>query len=315
MTEVKWIEVACDWCGSNDSDLLFEGPDRLMGLHGQFRMVRCRHCGLLRQSPRFAWESLKAYYPLDYSPHVPLIREEPSVLRRLDRRYGVWKQMRSIEHFQRGGRLLDIGCGTGVFMEEAQRSGRWVVEGIEPAEKAAAYARSALGVNIYVGRFSDINLPVASFDVITMWNVLEHLEYPIADLRRAHQMLRENGLLVFAIPSVESLAARIFGPYWVGWDLPRHLYLFPRPVLQEILGKLGYCIVADRCISGSYSTLRDSLEFWTRAWNPSNHAPMRWLLQLYRSFPIRFGLGLPLWILDRLKLTSVVTIFARKMSS
>ena len=156
-------------------------------------MVRCRQCGLVRQNPRPTWESLKSYYPEDYSPHVPLVREETSVLRRLDRRYGMWKQTRAAEWFQRGGRLLDVGCGTGVFLEEAQRSGRWEVVGIEPAEKAAAYARKALGVTIHEGRFSDIDLPVNSFDTITMWNVLEHLEYPIADLRRAYQLLRENG--------------------------------------------------------------------------------------------------------------------------
>ena len=65
---------------------------------------------------------------------------------------------------------------------------------------------------------------------------------------------------------MESLAARIFGPYWVGWDLPRHLYLFPRPLLQTVLGTLGFRSVAFSCISGSYSTLRDSLEFWTQSW-------------------------------------------------
>jgi len=315
LTELKWENVACDWCGSTDSELLFEGPDRLLHLPGQFRMTRCRQCGLMRQNPRLAWESLKYYYPEDYSPHVPLVREETSVLRRLDRRYGMWKQMRAVERFQRGGRLLDVGCGTGVFLEEAQRSGRWEVVGIEPTEKAAAYARKVLGVPVHEGRFSDIDLPVNSFDAITLWNVLEHLAYPIADLRRAHQLLRENGWLVFAIPNVESLAARIFGPYWVGWDLPRHLYLFPSPVLRAILSALGFRCVAFNCMSGSYSTLRDNLEFWSQSWNPRYRALARRLLQLYRSFPVRVGLGLPLWVLDLLNLSSVVTVFARKVSS
>ena len=313
MTELEWKQVACDWCGSNDNELIFEGPDRLMGLPGQFRLVRCRKCGLLRQDPHLEWESLKSYYPPEYSPHVPLVREERSALRRLDRRYGMWKQTRIIEQFRRHGRLLDIGCGTGVFLEEMQRSGRWELEGIEPAEDAAGYARKELGVPIYEGRFSDMDLTPASYDVITMWNVLEHLENPISDLRRANDLLSAGGLLVFAIPSMESLAAHIFGQYWVGWDLPRHLYLFPLPVLRTILAKIGFRIVAVRCISGSYSTLRDSLEFWTGSWKPSYRKVARRMLNFYRSFFVRIGLGAPLWFLDRLKKSSVITVVARKI--
>lgn len=315
MIAPRWEETTCDWCGSNESELLFEGPDRLMRLPGQFRMVRCRQCGLMRQNPRLAWESLKDYYPEGYASHVPLIREEPSLLRRLDRRYGMWKQARAVEEFQRGGRLLDLGCGTGIFLEEVLRSGRWQVVGIEPTERAAAYARAALQVEIHQGRFSEVALPANSFDVITLWHVLEHLDHPIADLRHAHQLLKENGWLIFAIPNIEGLEAHIFGPYWVGWDLPRHLYQFPHSTLRTILTTLGFDWVATRRISMTHALLGHSLEFWTQSWNPRYHAPARWLLQFYRSFPARVGLGLPLWIFDRLKLSSVVTIFARKVSS
>jgi SAM-dependent methyltransferase len=314
LAELVWKEAACDWCGCYDTELIFEGPDRLMGLAGQFRMVRCRQCGLLRQDPHLAWESLKSYYPPEYSPHVGLVREEQSILRRLDRRYGMWKQLRVIEQFLKSGRLLDVGCGTGVFLEEMQRSGSWQLAGIEPAEEAAAYARKELGIPVSEGRFSDIEYPAATFDVITMWNVLEHLENPISDLKRAHHLLSNNGLLVFAIPSVESWAAKIFGRFWVGWDLPRHLYLFPLPELRPLLGKLGFQIVAVRCISGSYSTLRDSLEFWMRSWAPAHQKTAHLLLNVYRSIFVRIALGLPLWLLDRMKKSSVITVIAKKIS-
>ena len=315
MITPRWEETTCDWCGTNESELLFEGPDRLMHLPGLFRMVRCRRCGLMRQTPRLAWESLKDYYPEDYVSHIPLIREEPSLLRRIDRRYGMWKQVRAVEEFQRGGRLLDVGCGTGIFLEEILRNGRWQVVGIEPTERAATYARSALQVEIHQGLFSEVALPDNSFDVITLWHVLEHLDHPIADLRHAHQLLKENGWLIFAIPNIDGLEAHIFGSYWVGWDLPRHLYQFPHSTLRTILTTLGFDWVATRRISMTHALLGNSLEFWTQSWNPRYHASARWLLQLYRSFPVRVGLGLPLWVVDRMNLSSVVTIFARKVPS
>jgi 2-polyprenyl-3-methyl-5-hydroxy-6-metoxy-1,4-benzoquinol methylase len=315
LTELKWENVTCDWCGSTDSEFLLEGSDRLLHLPGQFRMVRCRQCGLIRQNPRLAWESLKDYYPDDFISYIPLIREEPSRLRRLDRRYGIWKQVRAVEEFQRGGRLLDVGSGTGIFLEEVLRSGRWQVVGIEPTEKAAAYSRTALDVEIHLGRFSEVTLPDNSFDVITMWHVLEHLDHPVADLRHAYQLLKDKGWLIIEIPNVEGLEAKIFGPYWIGWELPRHLYQFPHSTLRTILTTLGFDWVATRHISMTHSLLGNSLEFWTQSWNRRYQASARLLLQLYRSFPARVGLGLPLWIYDRLNLSSVITIFAQKVSS
>jgi len=314
LSELQWEDTVCDGCGSSQSDYLFEGPDRLLNLPGQFRMVRCQECGLIRQQPRLAWESLKNYYTEAYAPYTPLLREEPSVWRRLDKRYGMWKQLRLVERFQHGGRLLDIGCGTGHFLEEAKLSRRWEISGVEPNATAAAYARQALPANIIEGRFSDTTFQPNSFDVITMWNVLEHVSYPLADLRRARALLRDQGWLVFTVPNVDGLEARLFGPYWVGWDLPRHLYLFPRAQLRTLLNAIGFQLVDMRCFSSSYIFLKHNLEFWSQTWNPPYAAWRNSILQLYLSAPIRIGLSLPLWLLDRLKLTSVITIVARKQN-
>jgi hypothetical protein len=146
-----------------------------------------------------------------------------------------------------------------------------------------------------------------------MWHVLEHLPEPVADLRRAHRLLRPNGWLMMMIPNVESLAARVFGPYWLGWELPRHLYLFPRRTLDAILTSVGFRSADWRCLRGSYATLGYSLEFWSRA--EGGH---RWLAQMlvraHRTLFARAALLVPLWVLDQLKLTTVITVFAQKAS-
>jgi SAM-dependent methyltransferase len=309
--ELTWEESSCDWCGSPGGEELFSGPDLLMDMPGQFRLVRCETCGVVRQNPWLTWESLKDYYPEDYSAYEPIIDREKSQVKRADRRYGMWKRLRSIERLQPGGRLLDVGCGTGVFLAEAQRSGKWELAAVEPSPAAADYVRRELDIPVFNRRFAEMDLPADSFDVITMWNVLEHLHQPVQDLRQAAALLRPGGWLVFSVPNLESMEARLFGRYWLGWDLPRHLYLFPQKQLREILTTLGLRQKDVQCIAGSHAALELSLRFLIKGKGVYSPA-MRRLLRAYLSLPARAAAVLPFWLLDRLKLCSLITIFAQK---
>lgn len=313
--QLTWEECACDWCGSSDSQPVFSGPDRLEGLPGTFHLARCKRCGAYRQNPRLRWDSLEQYYPEDYTSHPRLVQEEPTRLRRLDKRYGPWKRLRAVERYQPGGKLLEVGCGTGLFLEEALRSGRWEVTGIEPSRRAAEYASQKLGVTVHPGRFSEIALPEETYDVVALWNVVEHLEHPVGDLRYARRLLKPGGWLIFSVPNLESLERRIFGAYWVGWDLPRHLYLFPQETLDGILASLGFRVAGKRCISTSYSVLGHSLDFWSQTWGGRHPRLRRLLLGAYRSIPGRLAMVPPLWVLDKLNLSTILTIFAQKVAS
>lgn len=306
-----WIDSPCNGCGATDNQLLFEGHDLLMDLPGQFRVVECSQCGLIRQNPHLSWESLKNYYPEDYVPYTKLIEKESSTVRRLDRRYGMWKRLRIIERFQPGGRMLDVGCGTGVFLGEVQRSGHWELMGVEPSPQAAAYARETLGLPILAQRFEETELPAGHFDVLTMWNVLEHLDSPIEDLRHAYRILCPGGWLVLAIPNVDGIGAKLFKSYWMGWDQPRHLYLFPQIQLRRILEQIGFEWIDTRCIAGGHSSLELSFEFLLRAKNIQNGAT-RLLLRLYRSLPARIAFSPLFFITDHFRQCSLITVFAQK---
>jgi len=304
----------CDLCGSEDRVPLFSGPDRLIGLAGTFSYVRCAQCGLIYQYPRLPWTRLAAHYNGDYSAHTPLLQDEPSPLRRAVKRYGVLKLRWYVERFQGQGRLLDVGCGTGHFLEEMQRSGRWELTGLEPTHGAAAYARERLGIPVLEKTLEEAAFPPASLDVITLWNVLEHLASPMQALRRTWDWLRPGGYLILAIPNVESLSRRLFGRYWVGWDLPRHLYAFPRRTLQRMFERSGFRALDRRCFLITYFSLGTSLTFWYQDWPASLQALARLLQRAYYSPPVRLGIY-PLQVLaEWLGLTSVTTWAVQKVA-
>ena len=164
---VEFESVPCDFCGNNESAKLFSGPDRLLYLPGEFTVVRCSQCGLIRQNPRPTSQTIGFYYPANYEPYTIAIDDEPSTWHRWDRRYGMSKRLRAIERYKRGGRLLDVGCASGNFLHEMDRTGRWQVEGVEPNLEVADYARQRFGLKVYASRLTELDLPSASFDVIT----------------------------------------------------------------------------------------------------------------------------------------------------
>jgi 2-polyprenyl-3-methyl-5-hydroxy-6-metoxy-1,4-benzoquinol methylase len=312
-TDLEWEDCNCDFCHSNDSELILQGPDRGERFRGSFYMVRCSNCGLIRQNPRLTWQSLKHYYPEHYHAFGKLVREEKHLWRRLERRYGQMKRVRSIERFKRHGRLLEIGCGTGLFLEEILRSNRWEVVGVEPSRETAQYVHRNLMIPVHDQQFSDVDFEDSSFDVIVLWNVLEHLRFPVQDLHKIHRLLKPDGLLVFSIPNLESLDARVFGKYWVGWELPRHLYLFPQEQLTKVLDSIGFEFLDKRFGTGSHSALRLSLDFWSQSWEARHPKLRRNLLALYQSLFVRGLLFIPLAIQDRLKQSTLMTVYARKI--
>ena len=301
----------CDHCGSLEERTLFEGPDRLHNLPGCFRVVECLGCGWIRQNPRPTIESIDYYYPQNYENFIKAVEDEPTLLRRWDRRYGILKRRWAIERLQPKGRILDVGCATGIFLHEMQLSG-WEVVGVEPSDFAAEYAQKRFGVPVHVGRLQDAQFPDGRFDVITLWDVLEHLHTPWADLRETHRLLKNGGVLVIRIPNMASPERRWFGPYWIGWDLPRHLYFFPRSPLVNALTEIGFVVERLRCIATSYASFLFSLQFLLEDRYPPPAGWPKRALQWGRSMPARLAVAPLFWALSQARLSSVITILARK---
>jgi len=141
-----------------------------------------------------------------------------------------------------GGRILDIGCGSGYFLR-ALGDEKWERFGVEIGAEAASAARKHLGVSNVVGSLMDTKFDDEAFDMITFWSSLEHMNEPNRALKEARRILKNAGGLIIQVPNADSYQARAFKDAWFALDAPRHRYHFSENVLRRFLNDNGFEIV------------------------------------------------------------------------
>jgi SAM-dependent methyltransferase len=229
----------CVICGTTSIQPLFVTRDYF--LTGEtFGIVACSGCGVLFTWPRPAANDLTRYYQSDeYVSHSNTRRGLVNTLYQLIRVLALKSKYRIINRYTRGrGRLLDIGCGTGHFLDVFKREG-WDVQGIEPGEAARDFARTTFSLDVR----PEVDLETlesGSFDVITMWHVLEHVPDPEQRLREVHRLLKNDGVAFIALPNKEAWDAEKYGKYWAAWDVPRHLFHFDPISFGYLMEKSGF---------------------------------------------------------------------------
>jgi SAM-dependent methyltransferase len=305
-------QIACPLCESPDAMPVATMRDRLLGLEGEFNMVRCNRCGLHYLNPQPTRSELARYYPEEYDPFQaqasPAARGGPA-LQRWSVEYGLAKRCRAIARYKDGGRLLEIGCANGLFLDAMRRRGGWQLEGVEVSAPAAGYAREELGLDVFCGSLQDAEFPAGRFDAVVMWDVLEHVHQPRETLVEIRRVLKPDGVFVFRLPLLDAWERRLFGPYWAGWDAPRHLTLFSRETLALMLDKAGFRIEETACIAGSYPAFVLSMRFW--AGEHLSPAGQRRLRRLLEALPARVLTAPLFYLVDRLERGTVVTVVAR----
>jgi ubiquinone/menaquinone biosynthesis C-methylase UbiE len=202
-------------------------------------------------------EELSAYYPDHYEAFQPQVMSP----RQAWHASRMWEmQAKYVMRFMpTSGRLLDIGCATGEFLNTI-RNHKWEVSGLEVIEQAAHNARERYKLDVITGSLETANLADNSYDVITMWDVLEHLPDPKDALKRCHRLLKPGGYVIFSIPNLASFDRYLFGSRWIGWDAPRHFTLFTKPTLQQALDQTGFSIESSDCFLGGKGTFLLSLD-------------------------------------------------------
>ena len=156
---------------------------------------------------------------------------------------GLWREANYLRYMTLRntppGKLLDVGCGGGRFMNRMARMG-WEVEGIDFDEKTTEKITRRYGMKTYTGDLVSCGFPDASYDAITMSHTIEHLFDPDKTLKECMRILKPGGRLVITTPNVEGIAATLFGRFWRGWEPPRHLHLFSVMTLRNFLLKGGF---------------------------------------------------------------------------
>lgn len=189
--------------------------------------------------------------------------------------------------------------------------GSWELYGVEPVFIAAQFARTRFNLNIFQGTLSESCFPSEFFDVVTWWDALEHVPDPSTCLNETVRVLKPGGWLFVQTPDPNSWEARLFGSYWVGYDAPRHLFMFPRIVLLRKLEEIGFKVVQVGSFAGNASTVCKSIGHWLR----SRHQEMlgNLLLRLADSSITQIAAA-PFYVLLRyLDLTSSVLYIAQKL--
>lgn len=253
-------QVACNLCGADDTFVRF--PNTLPSgqsptdwtayrcTHGGYGIhppiVQCRRCGLVYANPRQGDSLVLETYE---AVQDPLYVEE-----REGRVLTFERHLRPLERLTgppAGRALLDVGAYTGVFVEIAASHG-WDAWGVEPSRWAVAEARKR-GLNVVRGTAGTADLPEDTFDVVTMWDVIEHLTDPLAELRHAQRLLKPGGFLVVHTMDIGSPFARLMGGRWP-WLMEMHLYYFTRRTLRMMLEEAGLSVLRIRA-QGRYLRL------------------------------------------------------------
>lgn len=301
--------VTCAVCGADDSEILFEGKDEWHHLPGRFPVRRCCQCRLIYLSPRPDRSEIGRYYPDEYAPYQPAVGDAPSLLQRFERRYALYKRIKAIQRYVPGqGRVLDVGCATGNFLAALQARG-WDVYGVETNANAAAYARRQLNANVFAGELEEARFPNNFFDLIVFWDVLEHVHQPRLALTEAARIARPGARLLLVLPNPDSLEAQLFGQYWAGWDVPRHLQIFPLTTIERLLRETGWQVNHVICLTGRHWLFNLSLQHWLNH-HVSSAAWRKIILMIARLWPVRI-LTLPYFVIvEKVRKGSVMAIFA-----
>lgn len=231
-------QVPCGICGAP-----FERMTYLFEKWG-FEYRRCGGCGILLVDPQPVQESLNQRYVRDYfdNEYLPSLGFGNGFDPEVNERHWSMKLTALERHARPPGTLLDIGCGMGFFLVAA-RDHDWEVQGIELSDYAARYGREQLGVPILSTLAEQSALPAESFDVVTLWDAIEHIQQPLAVLREVSRVLKPGGVLGLSTPNIRCLSYLLLGKHY--WVLgPReHIYYYDARSLRRILRPLGFEVV------------------------------------------------------------------------
>jgi 2-polyprenyl-3-methyl-5-hydroxy-6-metoxy-1,4-benzoquinol methylase len=300
--DLELVQI-CPLCGGKDRDRIFSGlSDRnLFGAPGSWTLYECRNCQTGYLDPRPTAGSMGRAYERYYTHDAPASAAQsygdrrmrafaalvngysnwrygtkfrpsarlgiiaalclPSKRSLLDRKFRHWPSKRD-----GGQKLLDVGLGSGAFMELAQAAG-WAVTGVDLDEKTVKNARDK-GLNAIFGDIEALMAEAETFDYITISHVIEHVYDPRAVLGCAYRLLKPGGRIWIETPNWHAIGRRIYGCSWRGLEPPRHVVLFSWDALVELLERTGFSNVKPIPVRAVTSHVFQASDALVRGVNP-----------------------------------------------
>lgn len=236
------IHVNCNLCGQDNGQTLYDVAvrDDQKGVFERdvWPIVRCKNCGLIYTNPRLDDEALAVYYSFENEQDAAYIQNW--FIESADLQRPTWQRyLRVMQAHRENGRLIDVGCGAGSFMVEAQKMG-YEVMGQEVAPYFVEYCRDHHKLNVLEGELDELPLEPNTFDVATAFDVIEHHPAPRRMLTAMHNLLRPGGLIVVGTHDIGNFYARLYGKKWRYINPIGHLTYFSRRTLVALLADCGF---------------------------------------------------------------------------
>jgi len=239
----------CAICGSLDCRI---SPNRFF----KNTLWRCQKCGLIFVNPQPKFNQIKEIYNQHYFKnnnsnsigYENYAQDKPNIIKTFEKR---WRQIEKL--YQNKGNVLDLGCAMGFFLEVAKNH-NWQTYGVELSNYASQIAQKFFGDKITNGSLSQTCFSEEFFDIITLWDYLEHIPNPANELTQVWHLLKKGGLIILSTPNTASWPHKIFKNKWMGYKDQEHLFYFSTNNVIMLLEKVGFKILKNERI-GKYVSL------------------------------------------------------------
>lgn len=293
----------CPLCGSANVKPEFVCKDYYAS-NEEFNIYRCVQCNFLFTNNFPDKNSIGQYY--NSSEYISHSNDKSGFVNKLYysiRKYAINNKLKYVckKADRKTGKICDIGCGIGYFLNAARNKG-WQTVGIEKNESARNTAQETFG--LCIKDTDEINsLPNASFDVVTLWHVLEHIENLSEMMEKIHSLLLPDGIAVIAVPNCISYDARHYREFWAAYDVPRHLWHFTPQTLEVLANKFNFRITDKKPM------LFDSfyVSLLSEKYRRSNTA-----IALIKAFATGLASNINTWFKGKDKASSVIYVLRKK---
>jgi SAM-dependent methyltransferase len=233
--------LTCPVCEKDRFSLFLKVEDYFL-TREDFSIQQCDACGFRFINPRPAITEIGSYYQSDeYISHDAKKADFLSRIYKIARVFSIKSKYKIVSKHAKTGKILDIGCGTGEFLNFCKSKG-FEIAGVEPNEKARSHASQVNQVTVHE-KLTDLAITTGRFNCITMWHVLEHVHDLNETIELVKRLLAPGGIFIVAVPNSNSWDAKKYGRFWAAYDVPRHLYHFFSGTMNRLVTKHGFEII------------------------------------------------------------------------